>query len=99
MGLLSSVPDVSKFQNISQVLRGCCADGLCAQHSRDPLFHKPLRECWSLSTSQEFRGELPALDWFGPWRDQLAEARLRLLERHLESRANHTVAAVCHVSA
>jgi predicted ATPase/DNA-binding SARP family transcriptional activator len=40
-----------------------------------------------------FRGELPALDWFEPWRDRLSEARLRLLERHLESRVDDGVIA------
>src|SRR4051794_658817 len=38
-----------------------------------------------------FRGALPAFDWFEPWQDRLEEARLRLLERHLESRADDGV--------
>jgi hypothetical protein len=59
MGLLSSVPEISKFQNLSQVLHGCCAEVLCSSHSRDQLYRKPMRECWSLNTSQEFHGDLP----------------------------------------
>jgi predicted ATPase/DNA-binding SARP family transcriptional activator len=38
-----------------------------------------------------FRGELPAYDWFEPWRDRLEEARLRLLERSWAGRLDDGV--------
>lgn len=59
MGLLTSVPDVSKFTNLSQVLHGCCAEGLCANHQRDQLYRRPMQECWSLVKSEVFYGEIP----------------------------------------
>jgi hypothetical protein len=39
---------------------GCEGETLCDLHFRDELYRKPMKVCWSLSTSKEFHGELPA---------------------------------------
>ena len=67
MALLSSVVPAKPFNvhdysdlALKTPAVPCCSEILCEKHSKDVLYRKPLKVCWSLSKAQEFDGKLPA---------------------------------------